>query len=164
MAINTIATAAQIKAAILAGLEEAGDEGGETVLDMALQEVPRDTEALANSGTAETYTAGTDRVAATISFGSDDVAQPVDYAERQHEDLTYSHPNGGKAKYLEDPLYEYAPRWEAVVAKNVLQKLLVLSVATRSLSLKSRASMAPRPRYAGKGAVGAGARNPTGEF
>jgi hypothetical protein len=28
------------------------------------------------------------------------------YAERQHEDMSYNHPQGGQAKYLEQPLNE----------------------------------------------------------
>ena len=30
------------------------------------------------------------------------------YAARQHEDRTYRHPGGGKAKYLEDPAHDPA--------------------------------------------------------
>lgn len=38
------------------------------------------------------------------------------YAARQHEELTWQHPKGGNAKYLERPLGELAPRLEAMIA------------------------------------------------
>ena len=33
------------------------------------------------------------------------------YATRQHEDLTYSHPRGGQAKYLENPYKENVDKY-----------------------------------------------------
>lgn len=41
------------------------------------------------------------------------------YAVRQHEDLTYRHPQGGKAKYLEDPLKENLDRYVQHIRKKV---------------------------------------------
>jgi hypothetical protein len=37
------------------------------------------------------------------------------YAARQHEELDWSHPLGGQAKYLEAPLVERAPRYARIV-------------------------------------------------
>lgn len=38
------------------------------------------------------------------------------YAARQHEELTWNHPKGGQAKYLEQPAHELAPRLGPLIA------------------------------------------------
>ena len=103
--------------------EEAGlralRTGAEVILTEAIDETPIDTGTLRRSGTvtvgalpdgAQVYGAaesGSDmkdafpgpvgkEKAVYISFNTP-------YARRQHEELGYNHPRGGKAKYLEDP-------------------------------------------------------------
>jgi len=103
--------------------EEAGLKalrtGAEAILTEAIDETPIDTGTLRRSGTvtvgalpdgAQVYEAaesGSDmkdafpgpegkEKAVYISFNTP-------YARRQHEELGYNHPRGGKAKYLEDP-------------------------------------------------------------
>lgn len=49
---------------------------------------------------------------ATVGFS-------VPYAHRQHEDLEYHHPRGGKAKYLEDPLKQNAKQYVRHIAEKV---------------------------------------------
>jgi len=93
--------------------------GAETILTEAIDETPIETGTLRRSGTvtvgalpdgAQVYEAaesGSDmkdafpgpegkEKAVYISFNTP-------YARRQHEELGYEHPRGGKAKYLEDP-------------------------------------------------------------
>jgi hypothetical protein len=93
--------------------------GAEAILTEAIDETPIDTGTLRRSGTvtvgtlpdgAQVYEAaesGSDmknafpgpegkEKAVYISFNTP-------YARRQHEELGYNHPLGGKAKYLEDP-------------------------------------------------------------
>lgn len=41
------------------------------------------------------------------------------YARRQHEELGYRHPQGGKAKYLEDPFNANVERYKQNVAKKM---------------------------------------------
>lgn len=41
------------------------------------------------------------------------------YAARQHEEVTWKHPKGGKAKYLADPLKSNAARYAAALAAAV---------------------------------------------
>lgn len=48
----------------------------------------------------------------TISFSTP-------YAARQHEELGYSHPKGGQAKYLETPFKANLPRLAPLVAASV---------------------------------------------
>jgi len=103
--------------------EEAGLKalrtGAEAILTEAINETPIDTGTLRRSGTVtvgalpdgaqvyEAAEAGSDmrdafpgpegkEKAVYISFSTP-------YARRQHEELGYNHPRGGKAKYLEDP-------------------------------------------------------------
>jgi hypothetical protein len=103
--------------------EEAGLKalrtGAEAILTEAIDETPIETGTLRRSGTVtvgalpdgaqvyEAAEAGSDmrnafpgpegkEKAVYISFNTP-------YARRQHEELGYNHPLGGKAKYLEDP-------------------------------------------------------------
>ena len=103
--------------------EEAGLKalrtGAEAILTEAIDEAPIETGTLRRSGTVtvgelpdgeqvyEAAESGTEmkdafpnkigkEKAAYISFNTP-------YARRQHEELDYAHPRGGKAKYLEDP-------------------------------------------------------------
>ena len=49
-----------------------------------------------------------------------EVNQP--YAQDQHETLYYRHPRGGKAKYLETPLFEKHPEWLQEFANRLLRR------------------------------------------
>lgn len=51
------------------------------------------------------------------------VAYGTEYAIRQHEETTYRHPKGGKAKYLEDPYKSNVARYEKHV-KNAIENAL----------------------------------------
>jgi hypothetical protein len=42
------------------------------------------------------------------------------YAQRQHEELTWKHPHGGRAKYLEVPLFENSTKVVQIVAEHFL--------------------------------------------
>jgi hypothetical protein len=43
------------------------------------------------------------------------------YARRQHEELTYRHPRGGQAKYLEEPFLANADRYAKHIQKAVMK-------------------------------------------
>lgn len=47
------------------------------------------------------------------------VGYSLPYAMRQHEELNYSHPRGGKAKFLEDPFRSNIKRYERFIASAV---------------------------------------------
>ena len=103
--------------------EEAGLKalrtGAEAILTEAIDETPVDTGTLRRSGTvtvgavpsgAQVYAsakAGTKmKNAFREAIGSEKavyISFNTPYARRQHEELGYNHPRGGKAKYLEDP-------------------------------------------------------------
>lgn len=51
-------------------------------------------------------------IVATVSFNTP-------YAARQHEEITWKHPRGGKAKYLEDELKAMTPRYERVIGESI---------------------------------------------
>jgi hypothetical protein len=93
--------------------------GAEAILTEAIDEAPVDTGTLRRSGTvtvgnlpdgAQVYAAAEGGVSMAKAFpGEIGKEQAVyisfntPYARRQHEELGYSHPVGGKAKFLEDP-------------------------------------------------------------
>ena len=91
--------------AIQAAVERAVRDSATEVLAQAKREVPRELGTLKRSGVKQVTRAG-DRVVAEISFNTP-------YAAVQHEDRTFRHPRGGKAKYLEDPIKQYAPKFKA---------------------------------------------------
>lgn len=101
------ATANQIIEAAQDGLASAG----EFVRAEAVQQTPIDTGALQAS--AKVTREGDDVI---ISFNTP-------YALKQHEELGYNHPNGGKAKYLEDPLNASVQEIENIIAERVDRKL-----------------------------------------
>lgn len=81
--------------ALIEGAEVAGlTLGAEHLLQVSRTEVPIEEATLERSGVAS-VDAGQHRAA---------VSYDTPYAVRQHEELTYRHDEGRKAKYLEDPL------------------------------------------------------------
>lgn len=44
------------------------------------------------------------------------------YAQNQHESLDFEHPRGGRAKYLESPMYEGHAKWFQRFANGLLRK------------------------------------------
>ena len=115
---NRWRTKAAVKIAEKAGLK-ALRTGAEGILTEAIDETPVETGTLRRSGTVtvgalpdgaqvyEAAKAGTDQKDAYRKETGKEKAIYVSfntpYARRQHEELDYNHPLGGKAKYLEDP-------------------------------------------------------------
>jgi len=103
------------------------------ILEESLKQVPRDTGTLASTAfydvqrrlATRNYTyEGTVGYAGMVGAGaSHDKLNPKSrvnassYAVQVHEDLTAEHPNGGKAKFLEDPVREYGNRHFSRVAE-----------------------------------------------
>ena len=103
--------------------EEAGLKalrtGAEAILTEAIDEAPVDTGTLRRSGTVtvgklpdgeKVYEAAKDgnemKEAFPEKIGKEKavyISFNTPYARRQHEELDYEHPRGGKAKYLETP-------------------------------------------------------------
>ena len=103
--------------------EEAGLKalrtGAEAILTEAIDEAPIDTGTLRRSGTvtvgalpdgAQVYEAAESGSNMKNAFPGPEgkekavyISFSTPYARRQHEELGYNHPRGGKAKYLEDP-------------------------------------------------------------
>ena len=93
--------------------------GAEAILTEAIDETPIDTGTLRRSGTVtvgklpdsariyEAAEAGNEmKDAFPEKIGKEKavyISFNTPYARRQHEELGYNHPRGGKAKYLEDP-------------------------------------------------------------
>ena len=47
------------------------------------------------------------------------IGYSLPYAVRQHEELDFNHPRGGKAKYLEDPYRANIKRYKDFIAKAI---------------------------------------------
>ncbi len=91
--------------------------GGEAILTEAINEAPVETGTLRRSGTVtkgglpDTEQVYDDAQAGTRQEQGQELGKEqavyvsfnTPYARRQHEELDWEHPRGGKAKYLEDP-------------------------------------------------------------
>jgi len=93
--------------------------GAEAILTEAIDETPIDTGTLRRSGTvtvgalpdgAQVYESAESGSNMKDAFPGPEgkekavyISFSTPYARRQHEELGYNHPLGGKAKYLEDP-------------------------------------------------------------
>jgi len=106
---NTQEAKARARAGAVDGLGDAADR----LLVWSQPEVPVDTGALKSTGVAMVDPGA-------LEAG---VAYDTDYAVRQHEELSYQHPNGGKAKYLEDPLKAHGQDLLKVIAAGVKRRL-----------------------------------------
>jgi hypothetical protein len=69
----------------------------EHVLQQARAQVPHDEGTLERSGAVVPSRVSPDNLEATVVFDQS-------YAVVQHEDMSFQHPGGRKAKYLEDPM------------------------------------------------------------
>lgn len=67
---------------------------------------------------------GLDRVDAAVGRGTLTLSITVDqrYAKKQHQDPTLRHPEGGKAFYLRDPLFELAPQMVEEMADRAITR------------------------------------------
>jgi len=118
MAKDKWRTKEAVKIAEEAGLK-ALRTGAEAILTEAIDEAPIDTGTLRRSGTVtvgglpdgaqvfEAAEAGNEmKDAFPEKIGKEKavyISFNTPYARRQHEEVGYNHPRGGKAKYLEDP-------------------------------------------------------------
>lgn len=74
---------------------------GNNIMTKSKREVPVDTGLLKASGYVTLPQAQGDRVEVQLGYGGNGSR---DYAVIQHERMDYRHPNGGKAKFLQDPV------------------------------------------------------------
>ena len=123
--------------------EEAGLKalrtGAEAILTEAIDEAPVDTGTLRRSGTvtvgglpdgAQVYAAAESGSDMKDAFSGPEgkekavyISFNTPYARRQHEELGYNHPLGGKAKYLEDPFNRNKDKVLKYAAKQVKKAL-----------------------------------------
>ena len=115
---NRWRTKEAVRIAEAAGLK-ALRTGAEGILTEAIDETPIDTGTLRRSGTvtvgglpdgAQVYAAAKSGIEMKDAFSKEAgkekaiyISFNTPYARRQHEELDYNHPLGGKAKYLETP-------------------------------------------------------------
>lgn len=94
-------------------------EQGTEIVREAKMLCPVETGNLRASGRVELLSAGVTSFGVNLSFGGEagsgnvdgeSNAADVDYAVIVHEDMTMRHPNGGQAKFLEQPWLEAQPQ------------------------------------------------------
>lgn len=88
-------------------------------MELAKDLTPVDTGALKNSGIVDLPVISGSDVAVKIGFGG----AASDYAEVQHEELSYYHKPPTQAKYLEQPLQEAAEDMGFRLAKELWDEL-----------------------------------------
>ena len=101
---QVIANIEKLKIKTTKEIEKAIDD---VVLDLqgkSQRLAPIDTGDLRGSASSEVRTT-MNRVVGEVGFN-------MEYALKQHEDLTYNHPRGGQAKYLETPLKENQSKYK----------------------------------------------------
>ncbi|MGI5162649.1 hypothetical protein [Microbispora sp. CA-102843] len=109
MKLNVGAIAkAQRKGAVL-GLKKAAEH----LLEVSREQVPIEEGTLERSGVASVDEG---QLRAAVSYDGP-------YAVRQHEELTWKHDEGRKAKYLEDPMNEERGTMLDIVAAEVRRSL-----------------------------------------
>lgn len=100
-------------AELIKNLEAAGERGkkavgcglyleGNNILSDSKKEVPVDLGALKNSGYITLPQISGNNIAVEMGYGG----SAKRYAAIQHERTDFKHPDGGKAKFLVDPLYK----------------------------------------------------------
>lgn len=96
-----------VEKAVQAAAMKALTAGAEAIIAAAIDEAPVETGTLRRSATV---TPSPSNVRVYGSFNTP-------YARRQHEELEWRHPLGGKAKYLEDPFKRMADEVRRFVAR-----------------------------------------------
>lgn len=104
---------AKIRKAELKGAIKGLHLAAEHLLQASRAQVPHEEGTLERSGVASVDEGG---LKGAVSF--DTV-----YAVRQHEELTWKHDDGRKAKYLEDPMNEEAAVMAEIVAAQIRRSL-----------------------------------------
>lgn len=93
----------------------------DVVLDLGIkasERAPVDTTRLRKSVDPEVSIKGS-KIRATVTFSAKDPKSGYDYALKQHEDMSFKHPKGGEAKYLERPMNENREKYKKHIADKI---------------------------------------------
>lgn len=104
-----------VRKAMLDGAEKGVRAVLEDLLGHGQRDAPIEEGTLRGSGSVE-IDRRHDAVRGRVKFSTP-------YAAKQHEELTYEHPRGGKAKYVEDPLKAMLPRYQGAIGAAVRREL-----------------------------------------
>lgn len=100
----------KIRAAMIQALYRTGVD----VVNKAITLAPIESGNLRATGeTKEPRITSANKVIVELSFGgpTKDAPQGANYAAVQHERMDYAHPQGGQAKYLEQPFLQETANW-----------------------------------------------------
>ena len=111
MANNFRSNIRNVERQIRAKTIEAMDKIVNDLTRRSKQLAPLDTGDLRGAGTGDVDTIG-DNIVGTVTFDKP-------YAMRQHEDMSFNHPKGGQAKYLEQPLNENRDRYKEFIKDKI---------------------------------------------
>jgi len=118
MAVRGLRTVQMNFSRVTREIDQAIKEGlTDATLDLerrSKEEAPVDTGDLRGSGKGE-VTNAYEGYKGTVSFNAGSADDGVSYALIQHEDMTFNHPQGGKAKYLTDPLNRNATKYRRMI-------------------------------------------------
>ncbi len=99
---------------IASGTKKYATQAATQILEESLKQVPRYTGTLASSAYSNVSKSSLWGYEATVGYGGEadkyNISKGMyasEYMVKVHEDLTVSHHNGGKAKFLEDPVREF---------------------------------------------------------
>ncbi len=101
-----------LMARVRAAAEIAVDEVADKVLGESINLAPIETGRLRESAKVTNHRDDVRGYTDQVSFNTP-------YAARQHEELSYQHPNGGQSKYLESALKSNIPGLEDHIARRV---------------------------------------------
>ena len=82
------------------------------------QLAPLDTGNLRGSGFGEVKEESNETIG-TVTFNAGADEYGMSYALIQHEDMSFHHPKGGQAKYLEQPLNENRERYKSFIKDKI---------------------------------------------
>lgn len=87
-----------------------------------------------------------DQLATEIGIGTLTAKVEYDqvYAHRQHEDMTYKHPQGGGAQYLRRALYDNTPEMMEQIARGVFRDIKTAMISTAELLADKASNNAPK--------------------
>jgi len=108
---------AKIMQPIRSNLQTELEAIAEDLINYSQSEVPVDTGDLRNDCQVLYQASGSQTESIAVGY------KEMPYAHKQHEDFTLNHPNGGKAKFLEDPYTEHKEDFEKRLKKAALEAL-----------------------------------------
>lgn len=118
MANNFRSNINRIQRQIKAKTKEAMEDVVSDLTRKSKELAPLDSGDLKGSGKGDVDVIG-DNIVGTVSFNAGSEDGKTSYALIQHEDMSFNHPRGGQAKYLEQPLNQNRDRYKTFIKDKI---------------------------------------------